>query len=330
MKVSLCGFYGKANMGDDGMLWGLLHALRQVPGIQLALHCACDLAHQKALEKTYKLPAHRNEDRKKAEWCDLFLMGGGDLGPSFGATAAMHAMICGRRVAGIGQTYSAQWLARPNLTRAYLREFSVVAPRESASLARVRSLGIDAMLGADPVFLAPRHSRPSQPERVVILATAISTYRTGIEEILPALLERLRDREVIFCNCTTDDKPLRGSEGYRVVRYEGCPKRVQEVVSSAGLVISLAKLHPAVFAVKQRVPCVALDYQSHHPPGRVEGFCIDAGIPCLRWGERQQLPDLLGSLPDVASMDRAATAMELQSRAMLAAVLDFPPAPLPR
>jgi polysaccharide pyruvyl transferase WcaK-like protein len=166
-----------------------------------------------------------------------------------------------------------------------LKSFDYIAARDSASRQRLQDLGVAADLGYDPAFLLPFPAAARQPSRVTLFIRG-GPYGEHYLRLARPVLEWLRKQraEIFLGACAPVDENVfpilqRIIPGAQTRGTSFDWPRGLDLVKSSSLVLSLGRLHAAVLATHVGTPTVAAGLPCHHPPERIEGFSIDAGLP---------------------------------------------------
>lgn len=164
--VVVCGYYGFANAGDEAVLAGLVHGLREAGYTEPLTVLSADTAYTEREHSVQAMPRLH----LKAVWRTLrrsrvFVLGGGSLlqdvtsARSIVYYLGMHVLArrAGCRVAWIGQgvgplrrRWVRGWTARAG------RDADAVVVRDPASAELLRAMGVSQVqVGADLSFLLP-------------------------------------------------------------------------------------------------------------------------------------------------------------------------------
>ncbi|GIV20889.1 MAG: polysaccharide pyruvyl transferase CsaB [Armatimonadota bacterium] len=164
--ILACGYYGFANLGDEAVLAGLVHGLRQAGYTGSVTVLSTDTAYT---QREHHVPAIPRTDIR-AIWramrrVQVFVLGGGSLIQDVTSARSvvyylgMHSLArrAGCRVAWIGQgigplrrRWAQRWTARA------ARRADVVVVRDPDSAELLRAMGVERVqVGADLSFLLP-------------------------------------------------------------------------------------------------------------------------------------------------------------------------------
>ncbi len=164
--ILACGYYGFANLGDEAVLAGLVHGLRQAGYTDTVTVMSADPAYTRREHGTQSisrtdLPAiWRTMCRSR-----VFVLGGGSLVQDVTSARSvvyylgMHTLArrAGCRIAWMGQgigplrrSWARRWTARA------ARQADAVVVRDSASAELLQAMGLSQVqMGADLSFLLP-------------------------------------------------------------------------------------------------------------------------------------------------------------------------------
>jgi polysaccharide pyruvyl transferase WcaK-like protein/SAM-dependent methyltransferase len=291
MNVLCIGFYGWGNVGDEAMArsWDryLVRPFEQA-SIRYATEAAWDhLTRVNAEDPFYAADRHvlSVHDTEAMAHFDVVIVGGGHLSPLYGAPLVLRARELRRAklIARIGASVRDDFLqAGPKavtLGKAALEMFDVVSVRDRLALDAFAAIGMAPHLGADPAIEFPttdptdlglaapyavvvvREVRDHDIARQIELVHAVlGAGRAGIEQYV--------SRIVLLPFCEPDARFLRTHNisfpGVEVLDAYKTPERAAAVVARASCLISIGRLHPLVFAVSNRVPCIAISYRDKH------------------------------------------------------------------
>lgn len=304
MRVILFGYYGFGNSGDEAVLAGLLHGLRQFGPSDVEYLVLS--GNPKQTETLHGVPAKpRNDWRtlvREASAADLWIFGGGSLlqnvtGPLTlpyylgvmrlirlrGSRFALHAQGVGPIAGRVSR----------RMTGSAVKRAARISVRDSASKETLVALGIPAAavhMGADLAFLlpAPKADQSVGPRGQV----AVAVREWGeTDRWLPQLLEGLRHflaeagAEAIVVPMDTADEPLArriaGELGAGAMATDGDAPYTEKKRLLAGCSLVLAmRLHAGVLASLEHVPSVFLAYDP-----KVTAMAERLGAPVLTMDE---------------------------------------------
>lgn len=164
--VVACGYYGFANAGDEAVLAGLVHGLREAGYPEPLTVLSADTGYTEREHSVQAVPRlHLKAVWRTMRRCRVFVLGGGSLlqdvtsARSIVYYLGMHVLArrAGCRVAWIGQgigplrrKWARGWTARAG------RDADAVVVRDPASAELLRAMGVSQVqVGADLSFLLP-------------------------------------------------------------------------------------------------------------------------------------------------------------------------------
>ncbi|MBQ9757720.1 MAG: polysaccharide pyruvyl transferase CsaB [Clostridia bacterium] len=294
IDVLISGYYGFHNSGDDSILSSIISGLREkCPTIKIVVL-------SKNPDETAKLYGVESIDRfnfgaifKALRKTKLLISGGGSLIQDVTSSkslyyylAVMHlAKLCGAKVMiyanGIGPVTKKRNLC---LVKNAVRKADMITLRDKASrkeLSEILGEEASAFVTADPVF-----ALESANEELVDMAIENSGIKPGSEFFVVAVRDwmkndkHLEEKIAEFCRCVTEkhglvplivpmqsvfDKEI--SIKVAALSGENCglleeglsPKIILGVVGKSKFVVGM-RLHTLIYAIKNGVPLIALDY----------------------------------------------------------------------
>ncbi|MGE5560033.1 MAG: polysaccharide pyruvyl transferase CsaB [Chloroflexota bacterium] len=327
-RILISGYIGFGNSGDEGILMAMTQHLRAaVPSVEITV-----LSNRPAeTEALYGVRAVARFNlaavSRAIRDADLIINGGGSLLQDRTSSRSLfyylyiiwRAKLLRKRVVlyanGIGP------VRRPlnrRLTARILNSVDLITLRESMSLAELRGLGVDrppVEVTADPVFgLSPA---PPERARELLAAEGVGTRRplVGVSVRQWANLETWAEAIAVAADHLIDRHgasvafiPMEFSAD--VVVAEAVARRMRNpatiirgkyiatdcmaIVGQLDLLLGM-RLHSLIFAARQQVPLIGIDYDP-----KVRGLLAELGQP---------------SAGDVASLS-AATLIRLADEAM--------------
>lgn len=289
--ILVCGYYGFGNLGDEAVLAGLLHGLRQAgyTGGVVAMSAAPALTeceHGVAAVLRTHLPAVWRALRRAR----VFVLGGGSLlqdttsARSIVYYLGVHTLArrAGCRIAWIGQGigplqrgWARRWTAHA------ARQAAIVVVRDPLSEQLLHQLGVpQVQLGADLSFLLPEADTArgwqilqqlgvEQGEMVVAFAPRQWTGgQTSLVEPLRQIaryVQKAWGAQVLLLPMQpSHDRVLveeiaAGLSGAIVLSEPLRVREVQAVLSCCGLVVGM-RLHALILSAASGVPALALSY----------------------------------------------------------------------
>jgi polysaccharide pyruvyl transferase WcaK-like protein/SAM-dependent methyltransferase len=314
LNVLCIGFYGWGNVGDEAMArsWER-HLVRPFDGtsIRYATEASADhLARVNAENPFYSADRHimSVHDTEAMAHFDIVIVGGGHLSSVYGAPLLLRARELRRAklLARIGASVRDDFLqAGPRavaLGKASLEMFDTISVRDRMALGAFGALGMTPHLGADLAIEFPSGDQTDMGLRtpyVVVVVREVRHHdiarqleivqgvlgagRAGIEQHLPHIY--------LLPFCEPDARFLGAHgvsfPGIEVLDSYRTPERAAAVVARASFLVSIGRLHPLVFAMSNRVPCVAITYRDKHAEAlratpatynKMVGFMDHAGL----------------------------------------------------
>ena len=291
MNILCIGFYGWGNVGDEAMArsWEK-YLVRPFEGthIRYATEASTDHLARVNAENPYYSANHCLQsvhDTEAMGGFDIVIVGGGHLSPVYGVPLLLRAKELRRTrfFARIGSTVRDDFLYAGDkavaLARSSLGMFDFISMRDHAGLAALAPLGLNLHLGADIAtefttadqtdmglrtpyaVIVVREVRDHDVARQVeIVRAVLGAGRGGIEAHIPNIY--------LLPFCEPDhrflDRTGLAFPGVEVLDAWRTPERAAAVIARASLLVSIGRLHPLVFAVSNRVPCVAVTYRDKH------------------------------------------------------------------
>lgn len=270
----VAGFFGRSNCGDEALLQVIYEQFS--PDFEIIV----SLDEHGATEGYWNLypydrcqRIHQGNLADPARSASGMIVGGGGLPLGFVADQILAARSAGIPIAFVGTDFPVTRLhagrSAEDASRDYLRLFDYVALRSLASVKKAKQLGHHVVHGADWALrlLTDEDAsiRPVADRALVVLRefplAAISFYYV---EQITHLLESLRDTGFIptmLPFCMEDDRFARAL-GLDLLapteRHWWNARRVKQLISSSGLVISVGRLHPMIFAAGTKTPVIQL------------------------------------------------------------------------
>lgn len=279
MKVTVSGFYGFGNVGDEALLAGLLNGL-QARGFE-------PVVLSRDPSATTKLHGVRARHRFGGVAAALlesgaFISGGGGLLQDRTSARSLDyylwllrtARALGKRVIVYGQSVGP---LSPEGRRKVGKALDglPVAVRDRSSRELLASLGVAAELVADTALLLEAPPPPPTRDRILLLPRSGHPELTGA---LVALARHLaaagRQIEAVAFHPDEDERECRAlaeSVPGLPFRRVGDHREALRLFAGAGLVVS-ARLHGLILAAVSRTPAVGLVYDP-----KVAGFLAESG-----------------------------------------------------
>lgn len=332
-SLVVVGHYGRGNCGDEALLQCVYEAFRDTHEVIVSVdeHGAFD-----GFWNWYPYNACRLINRSEAALLHFdpslvgVIVGGGGLPLGCAANQVVEARLAGKRavLAGIDawMAEDTSWIA------AYAQFFDLVAFRTAEAYAHAGGLlgGVEAIHGGDWALLLPTDSAIDvvpDPRRVLVtlrefdLKTVLHTYGESVK----TLLEDVRARGLVpaFLPFCPEDERFIGELGLDraapVERHWWNPRRMKQVIAASGMMLSVGRLHPMVFAASVGIP-VACILPSFHIKGgegslpKLKAMAAELGIAVVTLSGG--LANFL-QVPTPADPEKVAAATE-RARAMIA------------
>ncbi|MGQ9488298.1 MAG: polysaccharide pyruvyl transferase CsaB [Armatimonadota bacterium] len=287
----ICGYYGFANAGDEAVLAGLVHGLREAGYSESLTVLSADTAYTEREHGVSALPrTHLQGVWRALRRCRVFVLGGGSLLQDVTSARSLvyylgvHVLArrAGCRVAWIGQGIGPlrrRWVRW--LTAWAGRDADVVVVRDMASAELLRTMGVSQVqVGADLSFLlpsadieygwsvlqtlnidrqsaligiAPRRWVGDRVEMTVALAeTARYARQTWGTQTLLLPMQASQDGEVVRAIASRVPDAVILSQRLSV-------RDVQSVLACCQVVVGV-RLHALMLAAASGIPALAISY----------------------------------------------------------------------
>jgi len=295
MKIVCVGRYGRKNVGDEIIARSLSRYLAGPADAEVVFSTRGDerkLQEVEVGDPFYRQHSLRRIDSLSIKKGDILLVGGGDLPAHYGMSHVVK--FAGNRkaklIARIGTSAKNDFVSGGDKVVEQVRSsygvFDYISMRDIASRDVVRSLGLEAHVGADLAidFPVEDYSRAIQG-RYAVLTVSVTSERDAKKQLalytkLGALLNRKFGRVVVLPMCRMDAEFITYSKGMENVLMEWSnPEKVASLIAGAEAVVSVGRLHPLVFAVGNRVPCFGVSYPVIHGYDKINAFMHHARLP---------------------------------------------------
>ncbi|BBN93300.1 polysaccharide pyruvyl transferase [Deinococcus grandis] len=280
MKVTVSGYYGFGNTGDEAIALAITRELRKYGAAPLLLsNTPEDTARTYDCDSEARMqPAALLGALLRSQ---VVLSGGGGLLQD--RTSARNltyylgvirlAKLLRRRVVVFNQSIGPLTPEGGRRVARALRGVPVIV-RDRGSLDTLEALGIRAELGGDPaLLLAPTPGLTRDPRRVIVAPRGDVIDAT---EALKDVVRRLRaeERHVTALSFMPDhDDQAAHSLGADEVLSTRDPQVALDAIAQSGYVIGV-RLHAVILAAASSTPFSGVAYDP-----KVQGFCDDAGAP---------------------------------------------------
>lgn len=287
-RITLSGYYGFKNAGDEAVLAGIIKALRAQPGgdsldidvLSIDLDETTSTHHVDASHR-YKLGALLKSIAKT----DLLLSGGGSLlqdvtsahGIFYYVGVVRLAQMLGKKTMFIGQGIGPLNLPRSRkLVAGVANRLNAVTVRDPESLALLKEIGVTRPpleVTADPALLLPTEGLPSTPGKILF---SLRPWHTGTADLTDRLVDATAalgpsiNIETLSMQPEIDDPVMTDFAKRSIDRGGSTPStaavgdadrlpRIIDALSSAELVVGM-RLHALILAAGAGVPSLALSY----------------------------------------------------------------------
>ena len=287
-RITLSGYYGFKNAGDEAVLAGIIKALRAQPGGDNVDIDVLSIDPAETMETHGVDASHRYRAGallKSLSRTDLLLSGGGSLlqdvtsahGIYYYAVVVRLAQIMGKKTMFIGQGVGPLNLPKSRkLVASVANGLGAVTVRDQESLALLKEIGVTKPpmeLTADPALLLPNESVSPIPGKILF---SLRPWHAGAND----LTERLVDAgvalgtsiqaETLSMQPQTDDEVMQDFARLWTDKGGSPPStaaegdadrlpRIIDALSSAELVVGM-RLHALILAAGAGVPSLALSY----------------------------------------------------------------------
>jgi polysaccharide pyruvyl transferase CsaB len=282
VRVTVSGFYGAGNLGDEALLAGLVQALAEHDVRDVTILSA-DPAATRRMHGVHA--ARRGVGLPGALWrTDVLVSGGGGLLQDVTSTRSLRyylgvirlARRMGRRAVVFGQSLG----PLSGAGRLAVREVLAGLPiglRDGPSLRLAQELGLSARHVGDTALLleverAPQRDavvlvpRAGYPRATAVLADLGRRAASAGLAVEAAAFQRGADRAEV-------ERLRRAIPSLCVLPTPG-PATTARALAGARLVVS-ARLHGLVLAAAGGTPHAGISYDP-----KVEGFAAETGAPC--------------------------------------------------
>jgi polysaccharide pyruvyl transferase WcaK-like protein len=295
----IAGFYGRGNAGDEALLQCLCEAFEDDFEIAIAVdehgaypgfwdwypYAGRRIVHQKDLDFVHRTPNLAG-----------VVVGGGSLSLAFGADLLLEAAARGVPVAvtGVDLMGEAEALHRrhPALSTAWRDILAHLMVRSSASAQRAAALRLRALHGADlalrlPVDASAEIERDRRRAAIVIRERQPSGDMEAVAGEARALIGAVEaaGQRPVFLPFAPEDTRFLAALGIAdlapVFESWWNPRRLKQLIAESGLIVSMGRLHPIIFAAPTATPVAAIgmatpDGRRH--PSKLPELAADLGV----------------------------------------------------
>lgn len=274
-SLVLAGFFGRGNCGDEAILQCLFEAFHETYDIIISVdehgayqgfwdwypYTKARIIHQTNIGEFYANPAVAG-----------ILVGGGGLPVGFGANQVLAARYAGRKAAIAGvdllAPLSTAVAAGQDAIRSYLSLFDFVSIRQEPAKRKAWSRP-KLNHGGDWALRLPKDTAEdihADRNRVLITLREYPIERvpwTYIQKVMSSF-DVIKGRgftPVLLPFCPEDERFLKElglDQSVPIERHWWNPRRVKQIISSSGMVLSFGRLHPIIFAADVGVPVAAI------------------------------------------------------------------------
>ncbi|SMB89462.1 polysaccharide pyruvyl transferase CsaB [Deinococcus hopiensis] len=280
MRVTVSGYYGFGNTGDEAIALAISRALKARGAEPLLL--------SNTPEETARTYGCESAPRMQPlgllaalARSGVVLSGGGGLlqdrtsarNLTYYLGVIRAARLLRKRVVVFNQSIGPLSPEGGRRVAAALRGVPVIV-RDRGSLETLRALGLEGELGGDPaLLLSPTPGLTPDPRRVILAPRGDVTDATeGLRSVAAALRSQGRHVTALSFMPDHDDGAAR-SLGADEVLGTRDPQVALDAIASSGFVIGV-RLHAVILAAAAGVPFAGVAYDP-----KVQGFCDDAGAP---------------------------------------------------
>jgi polysaccharide pyruvyl transferase CsaB len=286
MKITVSGYYGFHNTGDEAIALSISRELRARGHTALLL--SQNPAHTRRAYGSASAARMNPLEIVRALWnTQMLWSGGGGLlqdktsvrNLTYYLALIRGAQLLGRRVVVFNQSIGPLSLEGGARVARVLgrRPGSVrVIVRDRASQETLEHLGIEALLGGDPALLLTPPSDLNADKNTVVLAPRgdVLDANQGLKELTRMLREKGRRVVALSFHPAVDDAAA-ASLGADEVISTSDPVRALQTIAASGYVVGV-RLHAVILAAAAGVPFAGVSYDP-----KVAGFCSDAGAPSV-------------------------------------------------
>lgn len=275
-NLGVLGFLGRGNAGDEAIFQCIYEAFSSDYDIVVVVD---ELGARPGFWDWYPYTqcslAHIGDIHRFMQPMAGLIVGGGGLGIGFGASQVHVAKSVGTPVILAGVDYfnhfdppSEHFETFSSAYTDYLRLFDYIAVRSKASVENAKADGIRANYGADWALNLLSDQSPDiqhDPKRITLVLREHSLdergreqYRDEIIHFLSGLRQAGLSPELL--PFSLEDERFLDTLG--IIELAPChihwwnARRLKQIISCSGFLVSVGRLHPTLFAFSAGVPCL--------------------------------------------------------------------------
>ena len=284
MKITVSGYYGFHNTGDEAIALAISRELKARGHSPLLLSHAPD--HTR---RAYGCASSARMNPvalvRSLLGAQMLWSGGGGLlqdktsvrNLTYYLALIRGAHLLGRRVVVFNQSIGPLSLEGGARVARVLNKNGVnVIVRDRASLETLQHLGVQARLGGDPALLLSPGATVQRDRNTVLLAPRgdVSDANAGLKELTRSLQQKGRRVMALSFHPSVDDRAAYSLGADEVISTSD-PVTALNTIAAASYVVGV-RLHALILAAAAGVPFVGVSYDP-----KVAGFCADAGAPSV-------------------------------------------------
>jgi polysaccharide pyruvyl transferase WcaK-like protein len=300
MKTMCIGFYGYGNAGDEAVARSfdrylsapfdnsriLFSTEMSNEGIDRVM-ASSEFYRDRGLCSVYDVHAVMDQD--------VMIVGGGNLSAVYGSSQVLKARLSGRTkmIARIGTSVHDDYLKgeekSTKMVQSSLGLFDYISVRDKASADILGALHIDCKVGSDMAIDLPPDRNGELPKKPYFLVVVREVDQGDIPRqlaIAKATIDAVRretDNVYLLPFCHQDevfsDKVSAENGGVPILRGVWTnPHKLVWVIANSEYVVSVGRLHAAIFAIGNRRPCFAITYPWLAGYDKINAFMWSCGL----------------------------------------------------
>lgn len=284
MKITVSGYYGFHNTGDEAIALAISRELRARGHSPLLLSHAPDHT-RRAYGCASSARMNPVALLRSLLGAQMLWSGGGGLlqdktsvrNLTYYLALIRGAHLLGRRVVVFNQSIGPLSLeGGARVARVLNQRRTNIIVRDRASLETLQHLGVQARLGGDPALLLSPGATVQRDRNTVLLAPRgdVSDANAGLKELTRSLQQKGRRVVALSFHPSVDDRAAYSLGADEVISTSD-PVTALNTIAAAGYVVGV-RLHALILAAAAGVPFVGVSYDP-----KVAGFCADAGAPSV-------------------------------------------------